>query len=81
MWRELTCIKWLSINWDKAYKKIISCKNFTELKTTGKCLFKAKCKWETKVWRGGGDQIFLWLAGRKNFKCENGLRTEIVIVR
>jgi hypothetical protein len=32
-----------------AYKKIISCKRVTELKTNGKYLFKAKCKWETKV--------------------------------
>jgi hypothetical protein len=39
----------LNINTDIAYRKIISCTNVTEIKTTGKYLFETKCKWETKV--------------------------------
>jgi hypothetical protein len=52
-WRE-ECVnsKWLNINEDIAYRKIINCTIVTKINTTAKYLFKTKCKWETKV-RGG----------------------------
>jgi hypothetical protein len=40
------------MNEDLAYKKIISCINVNRIKTSGKYLFKTKCKGENKV-RGG----------------------------
>jgi hypothetical protein len=50
-WRE-ECVnsKWLNINEDLAYRKIISCTNVSKIKSVGKYLFKTK--WENKV-RGG----------------------------
>jgi hypothetical protein len=49
-WREeLVCNKWLNINEDIAYRKIIICNNVTKLKVIGNYLFKTKCKWETEV--------------------------------
>jgi hypothetical protein len=49
---ELVCSKLLNIDEDMEFWKIISCTNVTKIKTIRKCLFKTKCKWETKV--GGG---------------------------
>jgi hypothetical protein len=47
--------KWLNINEDLAYRKIIICTNVNKIRSLGKYLFKAKCKWENKVWGGGGN--------------------------
>jgi hypothetical protein len=74
---ELVCSKWLNINKDRAYRKIISYVNVTKL--TGKDFFRTKCKWVTKVW--GEDTTSLGLPGSKNVKCENGSRIEIVTVQ
>jgi hypothetical protein len=51
-WRE-ECVnsKWLDINEDLAYKKIISCTNVNKIKFLGKYLFKTKCIWETLTLR------------------------------
>jgi hypothetical protein len=40
------------INKDIGYRKVISYTNVTKLKTTGKHLFKTKCKWKTTVGAG-----------------------------
>jgi hypothetical protein len=45
--------KWLNINEDLAYRKIISRTNVNKIKSLGKYLFKTKCKWENNG--GAGD--------------------------
>jgi hypothetical protein len=52
-WREEhVCSKWLNINEDIAYRKIISWKNETKIRAIGKYLFKTKCKWGNNPPRG-----------------------------
>jgi hypothetical protein len=52
-WREeLVCSKWLDINEDTAYRKIISCTNVIKIKSIGEYLFKIKRKWGNSL-RGG----------------------------
>jgi hypothetical protein len=51
---ELVYSKWFNINENISYRKIISCKNITKLKTIGNYLLKTKCKRETKMEGGGG---------------------------
>jgi hypothetical protein len=46
---ELVCSKWLNINDDVVYRKIIICTNVTMIKSLGKYLFETKRKWETKI--------------------------------
>jgi hypothetical protein len=46
---ERVCIKWLNMNEDRAYRKIISCTNLTKIKLTKNYLFNTKCKWKNKV--------------------------------
>jgi hypothetical protein len=52
MWRE-ECVnrKWMNINEDLGYRKLISCTNVNKIKYLGKYLFKTKCtrKWGNKV--------------------------------
>jgi hypothetical protein len=50
-WKE-ECLnsKWLNINEDLAYRKIISCTNVNMLKSLGKYSYKTKCKWDS--WGG-----------------------------
>jgi len=38
--------KWLHINEEKAYQKMISCNKIMDLKNLGKCLHKVNDKWE-----------------------------------
>jgi hypothetical protein len=49
-WREeYVNSKWLNINEDLAYKKIISCINVSRINAIGKYLFTTKYKWQNKV--------------------------------
>jgi hypothetical protein len=52
-WKE-ECVnsKWLNINEDLAYRKIISCTNVNMITSLGEYLFKTTCKWENKF-KGG----------------------------
>lgn len=43
------CSKWLCVNQDLAYKRIIKCRNVRELKRIEKYLLKFRCKWENKI--------------------------------
>jgi hypothetical protein len=41
--------KWLTINEEIAYKKIISCTNTLEIRNAGSYLYKFKCKSENRI--------------------------------
>jgi hypothetical protein len=50
VWRTICFdIKWLKINADVAYKRIINFTHVVELRNTGKYLYKIRCKWEIKI--------------------------------
>jgi hypothetical protein len=46
---HLLGMKWLTINEEIAYKKIISCTNTLEIRNTGSYLYKFKRKWENRI--------------------------------
>jgi hypothetical protein len=49
-WRkELLCKKWMGLDQDLAFDKIIGYKNAVELKNVGKHLFRVKAKWENRI--------------------------------
>jgi hypothetical protein len=49
-WRtEMLCRRWLDINEEVAYRKMLSCTNKMTVKNMGKFLFRVQCKWEMKV--------------------------------
>jgi hypothetical protein len=70
-WREKLCNKWLIINEDVAYRKILvfTCRNISKVKTIGSYLFKTKRKWVTEV------------GGNTTSPPQNGLRIEVIIVQ
>jgi len=45
--------KWLRINEEIAYQKVIICKKIMDLKNLGKCLYRVKDQWEN----GGTETI------------------------
>jgi hypothetical protein len=49
-WRE-TCFssKWLNVNEDVACRRIINFTNVPELRSTGKYLYKIRCKWKNEI--------------------------------
>jgi hypothetical protein len=48
-WRMgMLCKRRLDINVKMAYRKVLICPKMM-VKSTGKCLFRVKCKWEGKV--------------------------------
>jgi hypothetical protein len=51
--------KWLTVNDEVAYKRIINCTNVGELRHIGKLLYKIRCKWENKI-----SNIYYWKWGR-----------------
>jgi hypothetical protein len=52
----------------------------TKIKTTGKYLFKTKCKWETKV-RGVNPPPHPEVRWALTIKLENGLRAETIMMQ
>jgi hypothetical protein len=56
---------WLKINEEVACRKTVYCNNINKLRGLGKCLYKARRKWESKISKqegrmeddGGGDTI------------------------
>jgi hypothetical protein len=49
-WKEkLLSSKWLNINEDIVYKRIISCTYVADLRNIGKYLYKIRSKWENKI--------------------------------
>jgi hypothetical protein len=46
---EMLCKRWLDINEETAYRKVLSCTKKIMVKNIGKFLFRAKCKWEGEV--------------------------------
>jgi hypothetical protein len=49
-WRmEMLCERWLDINEEMVYKKVLSCTKNMMVKNIGKFLFRVKCKREGKV--------------------------------
>jgi hypothetical protein len=53
-WRtEMLCKRWLDINEEVAYRKMLICTNKMMVKNMGKFLFRVQCKWERKVKKTG----------------------------
>jgi hypothetical protein len=53
-WRtEMLCKRWLDINEEAVYTKMLSCTNKMMVKNMGKFLFRVRCKWERKVKKTG----------------------------
>jgi hypothetical protein len=53
-WRmEMPCKRWLDINEEIAYRKVLSCTKNMMVKNIGTFLFRVKCKWEGKVKKFG----------------------------
>jgi hypothetical protein len=49
-WRkQLLSRKWLTVNEESAYKKIINCTNAVKLRNIGNYRYKVRCKWENKI--------------------------------
>jgi hypothetical protein len=46
---QLLCRKWLIVNEEIPYKRIIPCSNGVELRNTGKYLHKIRCKRDSKI--------------------------------
>jgi hypothetical protein len=42
-------IKWLTVDKEVAYKRVINCNNAIELRNIGKSLHKILCKWKNKI--------------------------------
>jgi hypothetical protein len=40
---------WLKINEEVACRKTVYCNNINKLRGLGKCLYRARCKWESKI--------------------------------
>jgi hypothetical protein len=80
-WREeYVNSKWLNINEDLAYRKIINCTKVNKINSLGKYVFNTKCKWKDKV-RGNTTPPPLRVAGNQNTKLEILLRVEIAVVQ
>jgi hypothetical protein len=47
------CKRWLDINQEVAYRKMLSCTNKMMVNNMGKFLFRVPCKWERKVKKTG----------------------------
>jgi len=63
-WREESEFsKWLNMNEDLAYKKVLNCTDVTKLKTIGKYLSEMRCKWENKACT---TQLVLEASGKRN---------------
>jgi hypothetical protein len=43
------CKKWLDVNEEVAYRKMLSCRSKMMVENMGKFLFRVQCKWERKV--------------------------------
>jgi hypothetical protein len=55
-WREqFLSRKWLVVNEEVAYERIINCANAVELRDIGKYLYKIRYKWENKI-----NNIYNW---------------------
>jgi hypothetical protein len=47
--KQLLSRKWLFVNEELSYKKIINCTNAVELGNIGNDLYKIRCIWENKI--------------------------------
>jgi hypothetical protein len=53
-WRtEILWKRWLGVNEEVTYKKMLSCTNKMTVKNMGTFLFRVQCKWERKVKKTG----------------------------
>jgi hypothetical protein len=50
LWGErFLCRKWLIVNEEVAYKRVINCTNVVELRNIEKYMYKGRRKWENEI--------------------------------
>jgi hypothetical protein len=49
----MLCKRWLDVNKEVAYRKMLSCTNKLMAKNVGTFLFRVQCKWERRVKKTG----------------------------